>query len=65
MYESYFILGFCTLVQHAAHKAEARYKNDHNIVMVFPYYNKTIKHVKTLPDEMTHLVSVCFNVILE
>jgi hypothetical protein len=51
MYESFFILGFCTLVQHVAHKAKVWYKNDHSIIMVLiPYYNKTIKHVKTLPE---------------
>jgi hypothetical protein len=65
MYESFFILCFCTLVQHASHKAEVQYKNNHNIVMVLIlYYNKTIKHVKTLPDGTTYLVSVCFNIIL-
>jgi hypothetical protein len=56
---------FCILVQHAAHKAEARYKNDHIIVMVLIlYYNKTIEHVKTLLYGTTYLVSVCFNVII-
>jgi hypothetical protein len=65
MYESYFILGFCTLIQHASHKAEVWYKNNHNIIMVLIlYYNKTIKQVKTLPDGTTHLVSVCFNIIV-
>ncbi len=65
MYESYFILGFCTLVQHVSHKAEVRHKNNHRVMMVLnPYPNKTINRVKTLPDGTTHLVTVCFNIIL-
>jgi hypothetical protein len=40
-------------------------KKCHNIVMVLIlYHDKTIKHVKKLPDGTTHLVSMCFNVIL-
>jgi hypothetical protein len=37
MYKSYFILGFCTLVQNVLHKAEARYKNNHNIIAMFVF----------------------------
>jgi hypothetical protein len=37
MYKSYLILGFYTPVQHAAHKAEARSKNNHNIVAMFVF----------------------------
>jgi hypothetical protein len=63
MYRSDFILGFCSLVHHAPHKAEAGYKNNHRIMMVLnPYPNKTIQHVKTVPDGMTYLVLVCFNI---
>ncbi len=46
-------------------QAKGGYKNNHHIMMVLnPYPNKNIEHVKTLPDGTKHFASVCFNVIL-
>ncbi len=52
-----FILGFCCLVQHASHKAKAKYKNNHQIIMVLNFYpNAKITDVLTIPEGITQLV---------
>jgi len=60
-YSSDFIAGFAALVQHDAHITTPKFKNSHQLLMVFvPYPNNPVK--KILPyGDTTHFVSVVWN----
>ncbi len=66
MYTSEFILGLCCLIQHASHKAEAKHKNNHCIMMVQNLHpNTKITDIMTFPVGTTHIESVVFNICVE
>lgn len=64
-YDTQFIAGFCTLLDHDAHmklKPIPRPTNDHRIMMVYcPYPKAEIKEVLAVRNNATHFVSVVFN----